>query len=69
MTAAKLAPEAVAESIREMRPGSPSGSPPTAKAIISTKGSAHRIAPMTNVRRRLSCRTSSTRTGSVRPAR
>lgn len=68
-TAAKFAPDAVAVSISVIWLPRPSGVPPIANAATSTKGSAARIAPMTRVRRRFSCRSSSTRSGSVRRAR
>ena len=68
-TAAKFAPDAVAVSIRLTRVLPSPGVPPTWKAISSTSGRANRMPPMTIVRRRFSCRTSSTRRGRVRPAR
>lgn len=64
-TAAKFAPDAVAVSISVTCPLREPGPPPIANATTSTKGSTARIAPMTRVRRRLSCRSSSTRRGSV----
>ncbi|MDH6616964.1 hypothetical protein M2163_004072 [Streptomyces sp. SAI-135] len=68
-TAAKFAPDTVAVSIRLTRVLPEPGPPPTWKAISRTKGRATRMPNMTRVRRRFNCRTSSTRTGSVRPAR
>lgn len=69
LTAAKFAPDAVAVSMRFTRLLLPPGSPPTWKAISRMIGRANRTPPMTIVRRRFSCRTSSTRKGRVRPAR
>ncbi len=64
--AAKFSPEAVAVSIRLIRRPPRSGSPPIAKAAISTRGSPARTRPVTRVRRRRNCRTASTRSGRVR---
>lgn len=70
--AAKFAPEAVAVSMRVIRPSPPlrlPGPPPTANAMIRMKGSAASTPPITSVRRRRHCRSASTRSGSVRFAR
>ena len=69
--AAKFAPDAVAVSIRVTRPSAPRrpGVPPIAKAAIRMKGSAASTPAITSVRLRFSCRTASTRSGSVRRAR
>ncbi len=73
LTAAKLAAESVATSMRLMReplrpPPSPPGVPPIAKAMIRTNGRAASTPPMSRVRRLRSCRIASTRSGRVRRA-
>ena len=62
--AAKFSPPAVARSNRDVRPLS-SPRPPIWNATISTHGSAATIANTIQVRRRRSCRSASTRSGSV----
>lgn len=67
--AAKFAPDAVAVSIRVIRPSRPDGVPPIANAVTRMNGNAARMPPITRVRRRRSWRAASTRRGRVRRGR